>query len=161
MSRIKPTFSTDKQQALFFSVLKERVNEYFKKSNLSKYGNWNMALKSIFMFLLYFTPYVLLLSITITNPLIFFGLWILTGIGMAGIGLSVMHDANHGSYSRHKWLNKLLGYSMNLIGANAEVWKLQHNKLHHTYTNIAGADDDINPPKFLRFSPHNKRLQDS
>jgi linoleoyl-CoA desaturase len=29
--------------------------------------------------------------------------------------------------------------------------------LHHTYTNVDEADDDINAPFFLRFSPHAKR----
>jgi linoleoyl-CoA desaturase len=43
---------------------------------------------------------------------------------------------------------------MNLIGANSAVWKIQHNTLHHTYTNIEGHDDDISPPSFLRFSPN-------
>jgi linoleoyl-CoA desaturase len=37
------------------------------------------------------------------------------------------------------------------------VWKIQHNVLHHTYTNIEHADDDINAPFFLRFSPHAKK----
>ncbi len=46
---------------------------------------------------------------------------------------------------------------MNLIGANAHVWKIQHNVLHHTYTNVVEADDDINAPFFLRFSPYSKR----
>ena len=109
------------------------------------------------MFLLYFTPYFLLLFGNITHPVLFVLLWIIMGFGTAGIGLSVMHDANHGAYSSKKWINKYLGYSMNLIGANAELWKLQHNKLHHTYTNIEGGDDDINTPIILRFSPHRKR----
>lgn len=46
---------------------------------------------------------------------------------------------------------------MNIIGANANVWKIQHNVLHHTYTNIDNADDDIHTPSILRFSPHQKR----
>ena len=75
---------------------------------------------------------------------------------MAGIGMGVMHDAIHGSYSKNKRINTLLGYSFNLIGANATVWKIQHNILHHTYTNIDEADDDLNAPFFLRFSPHAK-----
>lgn len=50
-----------------------------------------------------------------------------------------------------------MGYTMNLIGANATVWRIQHNVLHHTYTNIEEADDDISPPFVLRFSPHAKR----
>ena len=75
---------------------------------------------------------------------------------MAGIGMGVMHDAIHGSYSKNKKINTLLGYTFNLIGANATVWKIQHNVLHHTYTNIEHADDDLNAPFFLRFSPHAK-----
>lgn len=78
---------------------------------------------------------------------------------MAGIGMGVMHDAIHGSYSKNTTLNKILGYSMNLVGANATVWRLQHNVLHHTYTNIQESDDDINMPFFLRFSPHKKKYK--
>jgi linoleoyl-CoA desaturase len=70
--------------------------------------------------------------------------------------MGVMHDAIHGSYSKNKKVNKLLGYTFNLIGANAAVWRIQHNVLHHTYTNINEADDDLNAPFFLRFSPHAK-----
>jgi len=68
---------------------------------------------------------------------------------MAGIGMGVMHDAIHGSYSKNKKMNTLLGYSFNLIGGNAVVWKIQHNVLHHTYTNIEAADDDLNAPFFF------------
>lgn len=75
---------------------------------------------------------------------------------MAGIGMGVMHDAIHGSYSKNKKINTFLGYSFNLIGGNADVWRIQHNILHHTYTNIDHADDDLNAPFFLRFSPHAK-----
>jgi linoleoyl-CoA desaturase len=76
---------------------------------------------------------------------------------MAGIGMGVMHDAIHGSYSKNRNINRYLGYTMNLIGANANVWRIQHNVLHHTYTNIHEADDDINLPFILRFSPHAKK----
>jgi len=81
----------------------------------------------------------------------------LSGLGMAGIGMGVMHDAIHGSYSKNARVNEYMGYTMNLIGANATIWKIQHNVLHHTYTNINEADDDISAPFFLRFSPHAKR----
>jgi len=91
------------------------------------------------------------------SPWLLFTLFIISGFGSAGIGMGVMHDANHGSYSKNKQVNKYMGFTMNLLGASATVWKVQHNVLHHTYTNIKGADDDINPPFFLRFSPHTKR----
>lgn len=75
---------------------------------------------------------------------------------MAGIGMNIMHDALHGSYSKKTRLNKIMGGTINLIGASASIWKIQHNVLHHTYTNVTGADDDLNTPLFLRFSPDKK-----
>ncbi|MGE9313807.1 fatty acid desaturase family protein [Niabella sp. CJ426] len=86
-----------------------------------------------------------------------FALFVVSGFGMAGIGMGIMHDALHGSFSKNKGINKWMGYTMNLIGASDEVWKLQHNVLHHSFTNIEEHDDDINAPFFLRFSPHAKR----
>lgn len=73
---------------------------------------------------------------------------------MAGIGMCVMHDAIHGAHSKHKWFNKLMENTINLIGSNRDMWRMQHNVLHHSYTNIEDHDDDINAPFFLRFSPH-------
>lgn len=106
------------------------------------------------MLLLFFVPLASIMIFAITSVPLLFGLYILSGFGMAGIGMGVMHDAIHGSYSKHKFINKIMGYTINLIGANDKVWRLQHNVLHHSYTNIDEHDDDINAPFFLRFSPH-------
>ena len=62
---------------------------------------------------------------------------------MAGIGFSIIHDANHGVYSKNNRLNKISGYSINIIGGSAVTWRIQHNVLHHTYPNIHGYDEDI------------------
>jgi linoleoyl-CoA desaturase len=43
---------------------------------------------------------------------------------------------------------------MYLLGGNAFTWKLQHNVLHHTFTNITGMDDDIRERNTIRLSPH-------
>lgn len=109
------------------------------------------------MLCLFFIPLIILSTGIVTSVSLLFALYILSGLGMAGIGMGIMHDAIHGSYSRYPVVNKYMGYTMNLIGANDSVWKIQHNVLHHTYTNIAEADDDINAPFFLRFSPDAKR----
>jgi len=108
------------------------------------------------MLTLFIVPFIFLGTGMITTVPALFGAYLLSGFGMSGIGMGIMHDAIHGSYSKNKKINKLLGYSFNLIGANATVWKIQHNVLHHTYTNIEHADDDLNAPFFLRFSPHAK-----
>ena len=109
------------------------------------------------MLLLFFTPLAVIIFVPLSSVSSLFGLFILSGLGMAGIGMGIMHDAIHGSYSKNKFINKMMGHTINLIGANDEVWRLQHNVLHHSFTNIEEHDDDINAPFFLRFSPNAKK----
>ncbi|MBN2349058.1 MAG: acyl-CoA desaturase [Bacteroidales bacterium] len=144
---------------VFTHTLRNRVDDYFKTKGISKHGNIFMYLKTLFMFTLYFAPYFLIITQTFSESWINLILVMIMGLGAAGIGLSVMHDAVHGAYSKNKLVNKIFGYTLNLIGGNAINWKIQHNVLHHSYTNIDGADEDISPAKFLRFSPHAKWLR--
>ena len=101
----------------FFRTLNKRVNSYFKENNIARTGNWKLHLKSIIMFSLYLTPYFLLLTLQLPGwvQLLF---TIVLGIGMAGVGMNVMHDANHGSYSSKKWINKVMGSSMYILAGN-------------------------------------------
>jgi linoleoyl-CoA desaturase len=141
-------------RADFFSTLNSRVNEYFKSQNLSRNGNAEMVIKTVFMYALYFVPYALIIAGFVTNLWIIFALCLVMGAGVAGIGLSVMHDANHGAYSNKSWVNNLMGLSLNVVGGHAFNWKIQHNVLHHTYTNIHDVDEDISPRGVLRMCPH-------
>jgi linoleoyl-CoA desaturase len=141
----------------FFKTLRKRVDAYFEENKLAKQGNKRLILKTILNIAIFVTPYVLVISGVFTNPWLFLGLWAMMGLGMAGIGLNIMHDANHGAYSSSKKINKLMGLSINMLGGNANMWKMQHNVLHHTYTNIEGADYDLHGPSVLRFSPHQKK----
>lgn len=141
----------------FYKELIRNVNDYFKSNQISKYGNRAMYVKTVFMFAIYFIPYSLLYFDFGLGLLSVFGLYFLMGIGKSGIGLSVMHDANHNSFSKNQKINKLMAYSMNVVGGSSINWKIQHNVLHHSYTNVHGHDEDINSPMFLRFSPHQKR----
>lgn len=156
MSIQKPKFSKDGRD--FSDALRNKVNNYFSTSKISKNANANMVIKTITMLLMYFGPLILMLTGLITNPWLIFSCWAMMGFGMAGIGMNVMHDSVHGSYSKNKAMNTFLGYSMNIIGANANMWQIQHNQLHHGFTNIDEVDMDIAPPNvILRFSPNQKR----
>lgn len=141
-------------RADFFSTLNQRVNEYFKSNNISRYANTQMKVKTVFMFTLYSAPYFLMITSTVTNGWGMLALCIAMGLGVAGIGLAVMHDANHGAYSNKSWINNAIGYSLNVMGAGAFNWKVQHNVLHHTYTNIHEVDEDISPRGILRMTPY-------
>lgn len=151
---ISPRFAENKNKD-FVRVLNERVSLYFNQKNTSKYANAAMVLKTVIMLALYIIP--LTLIYWADNVWINLLLWFIAGIGMTGIGLSIMHDANHGAYSANRKINKLVGGVLNIIGGNPTNWKIQHNVLHHTFTNVDGFDEDIDPPiPILRFSPHSK-----
>ncbi|WP_264532318.1 fatty acid desaturase family protein [Flavobacterium sp. N502540] len=150
MNNTAPTFA--KQDNLkFFRTLNSRVNNYFKENNIQKTGNWRLHLKAIILFAVFLTPYFLIL--TLNMPF-----WaqlllnILMGVGMAGIGMNVMHDGNHGSYSSKSWINKIMGGSIYVLAGNVHNWQVQHNVLHHTYTNIHGHDEDLDAGRIIRFT---------
>ena len=141
----------------FYKTLQKRVRGYFKENKISKYGDWRMVVKSIFMLALYLTPFILILTF-FQSTWITLLMWVVMGIGIAGVGLSIMHDANHGAYSKSKKINSFVGYVLYLAGGSDAMWRIQHNVLHHTYTNVTGMDEDIDPGKVMRFSPHEERL---
>ncbi|MBX7053187.1 MAG: acyl-CoA desaturase [Flavobacteriales bacterium] len=139
----------------FHRVLRERVDAYFKENNISKYGNSTIVIKSVVLMICYLFPFILMLTTSL--PIyVHYILWCVMGFALAGIGMSVMHDANHGAYSSNKVINFLMGHSLNLLGGCVSNWKIQHNVLHHSFTNIAHVDDDIDDKLFFRFSPHGK-----
>lgn len=150
MKRLKFS-SNDTHQKQFVIALKKNVHEYFKVNNISTKGNIHMYVKTIVMLFLYISPFVLILTIPM-NSWIAILLLVIMGVGMAGVGMSVMHDAIHGSYSKKKWVNSLMGGTIYLIGSSPSTWAIQHNLLHHTYTNIEGYDEDIQTKGFVRLS---------
>ena len=142
----------------FYDAIISNVNTYFETRHISPYANTEMWVKTMVMLSLYFVPYVLLTTgFAAGNAWIFFGLWFLMGWGMSGIGTAVMHDANHGTYSPVKRVNSLIGYILEIIGGYTVAWRIQHNVLHHTYTNVMGLDEDIDTMGLLRLSPRQPR----
>lgn len=155
MNSKKIKFATDTNQE-FAKMIRLRANGYFTENNISKYANSTMIIKTIIILLLYFVPYGFIVSGFASNVWVLAAMWILMGFGMAGIGMGIMHDANHGSYSKNKMVNKIISFTIEIVGGNAETWQIQHNGLHHSYTNVTGMDEDIDPGVVLRFSPHDK-----
>jgi linoleoyl-CoA desaturase len=145
-----------KDKGQFTSTLRKNVNDYFRENNLSTKGNTGMMIKAFTMLALYLIPFILMLTLPLSGWVIF-PIAVVMAIGMSGIGMGVMHDAAHGSMSKKGWVNKLFCSTMYMIGGNTLNWKVQHNIMHHTYTNIEGHDEDIEPKGSLRLSkqtPH-------
>ncbi|MDP4129572.1 MAG: acyl-CoA desaturase [Bacteroidota bacterium] len=142
----------------FYEAVINKVAAYFEENDISPYANSAMWWKTGIMASLYFVPYVLIVTGYAAGKLwLFFGLWFLMAIGMSGIGTAVMHDANHGTYSKDKKINNFISHILEIIGGYTVTWRIQHNVLHHTYTNVAGLDEDIDSIILLRLSPRQKR----
>lgn len=152
-----PKVTFDNSSNLFFQSLKQAVDEYFSSRNLKKTGNWKLYTKTLILIPLAVAIYLFLI-LAHYPAVLGIGLSGVLGLTLAGIGFNVMHDANHGSYSEHKWVNDLMGLTQNALGGNAYIWKIKHNIIHHTYTNIDGMDDDIANNPWLRQCSTQKRL---
>lgn len=143
----KVTFDNRNNQ--FYQSLKTAVDQYFEAKQIKKTGDWRLYIKTITL---------VGAAIIIYGSLMFFKmnalpallLCALLGYTFACIGFSVMHDANHGSYSTKPWLNDALGLTANALGASSFFWKQKHNIIHHTYTNVDGIDDDIAKSPIIR-----------
>lgn len=105
-----------------------------------------MKFKTGFMIFLYATPWILMVSGVVSSFGLIMLMWGIMAFGMTGLGLAVTHDANHNAYSKNRKVNRFLGALLNCIGGYHVNWKVQHNVLHHSYTNIKGLDEDIATP---------------
>lgn len=146
----------DRKRSPFFSTVRSRVDGYFKTNGISKHADGMMIFKSFFFIGGLFLCYGLIIS-NLFGVYTMLLLSILLGCFIAFNGFNVCHDAIHGSYSSNTKVNKTLGLIFNLIGANAYVWSITHNIVHHTYTNIPGHDEDIEvAPGLVRLSPEDE-----
>src|SRR5690606_26095805 len=132
--------------------VRRRVMDYFKTTGKSQKANGPMIAKTVLVVGLTIATYCVIMFGGF-SPTQMLGLAILLGVCMAGIGFSVAHDALHGAYSNNATVNRLLGYTFDLVGANGYMWKITHNVIHHTYTNIDGIDEDLTVSPLLRLSP--------
>ena len=132
----------DTTRSPFFATTRKRVDTYFNENGISPHANGAMWTKAIF----FLGSYLLMYGLILSNQ---FGLWTMLGLSLglgvfaAFIGFNVSHDAIHGAFSSRGWVNRTLSATFYLVGANPYVWKITHNIVHHTYTNIHGHDEDI------------------
>lgn len=143
----------------FYNTVRERVYNYLQETGTQKTGGWKLVKKALLIGTIFSTSYTLILLDFAGNNALYFILWISLGFSIAGLGMNVMHDSNHGSFSSNKKVNDLLGWLMNLIGINPFIWKFQHNKMHHKYPNVQGLDEDLNMPGLIRLSPYMPRYR--
>lgn len=140
----------------FYGELKLRVKAVIDEPGRARRAQTRMYVKSAVMVLWAVGSWALLVFAAETWWAA--GLLALSlGLALAGVGFNITHDANHGSYSPHRRLNRALCWSLDAIGASSHVWQVKHNTAHHTFTNVSGADSDIDSMPFARLAPDQPR----
>jgi linoleoyl-CoA desaturase len=74
-------------------------------------------------------------------------------VALVATATRVMHEANHGAFTRTARWNRVFAYSADLLGASSWLWRFEHNHLHHGNPNVVGVDGDISQAPFARLAP--------
>ncbi len=155
MAKKKRVKFVNREGTQFLKTLRKRIDAYFLEKNIHRQANSSMVIKSVLLLGTYLIPLCMLYMIHLQGWLLVC-CFIISGLGLAGVGMSVMHDANHGAYSKNKLINMVLGGTLNILGGYDVNWRLQHNVLHHAFTNITHVDEDIEQRLKMRWSPFSK-----
>jgi len=140
----------------FTQALERKVDLYFRERGISKYGNVHFFIKIMVGFALWFATLMWLLSDSLTAFGVI-GVYVLHGYAQLYLGLNIAHDANHKAISPSHWINRVLGYTFDLVGLSSYMWRLMHNDSHHYFVNIRNADSALGYGNIFRISPHDKR----
>jgi linoleoyl-CoA desaturase len=136
----------------FHAALKRRAAVYFDGTGAARTGGAAMHAKTGVILGWFAASYALLLALGGASGWLAAALVVSLALATAGIGFSVMHDANHGAYSRSRRVNRAWGLALDCIGGSSYLWRLKHNVQHHTYANVDGLDADIDGAPFLRLA---------
>lgn len=140
----------------FQTEVRKRVDDYFRRTGKSPRDCWQMYLKSAIVLTAFAGLYLMLVFVVRT--------WwqalptaILLGFATALVGLTIQHDGGHRAYSEKPWVNRMAVMCLDLIGGSSYIYTTRHTIFHHTYTNVAGLDTDIDVGIFGRMAPVQKK----
>mmetsp|Transcript_20227 Transcript_20227/g.30656 ORF Transcript_20227/g.30656 Transcript_20227/m.30656 type:complete len:523 (-) Transcript_20227:239-1807(-) len=142
-SSIPPTFYSWNESE-FYSVLKQRVVQRLRELKLNRRGSTEIWIKAALILIgFWYSMYQMY-----TTPFVQACLWsMIMGVFAHFVGTCIQHDGNHGAFSKSPLLNKVAGWTMDMIGASGFTWELQHMLGHHPYTNLLDTHEADNQAK--------------
>jgi linoleoyl-CoA desaturase len=137
----------------FQTRLRCRVDDHFREAGRRRRDLWQWYVKAASILAAFAVSYTLL---------VFFasgwwqaaGLTVVLALATVGIGFNIMHDGGHGAVSRHRFVNRAMAHSLDVVGGSSYLWRWKHGVLHHNYANITGHDMDVAVGMLARFTPH-------
>jgi hypothetical protein len=124
----------------FYSTLKKRVAERLGQLGKPRRGGFEIWVKAACLVSLFWA--LLGVMCLVGDLRSAFCAAFFLGAVSSFIGTCVQHDGNHGAFSRWSALNKAAGWTLDMIGASAFTWEMQHMLGHHPYTNLLDIDEE-------------------
>ncbi len=141
----------------FQAELRRKVDEFFQRTLRRRRDVPQMYFKTFILVSSFISLYLLLVFVVhawwLAVPIA-----MLLGLATAGIGFNIQHDGGHQAYSEYRWINRIMSFSLDLIGGSSYLWHYKHGVFHHTYVNITHEDTDIDLGFLARLTPHQKRF---
>lgn len=123
----------------FYKVLRARVVERIEQRGLTRRGSSEIWIKAAMLLSLFWgSLYIMCISESLFVACVAsmsMGTW------AAFIGTCIQHDGNHGAFAQSKYMNKIAGWTLDMIGASAMTWEMQHVLGHHPYTNLIESEN--------------------
>eukprot|EP00978_Attheya_sp_CCMP212_P012030 scaffold29816_cov49-Attheya_sp.AAC.1 len=142
----------------FYTTMKKRVVARLEERDLTRRGSYEIWIKALFILVGFWGS----LGKMYTSET--FGeaaVWaIVMGAFASFVGTCIQHDGNHGAFSNSRALNKMSGWTLDMIGASAFTWEFQHMLGHHPYTNVMDMDEDARKQNGVD-CPMNEKDQES
>lgn len=119
----------------FYTTLKDRVVKRLEERGLERRGSPEIWIKAVCLLVGFWTCLYYMFASSAD-----YSVALAASVGMgsfaAFIGTCIQHDGNHGAFAKSKLLNKVAGWTLDMIGASAFTWEIQHMLGHHPYTNV-------------------------
>ena len=87
------------------------------------------------------------------------GLAVVTALALTMLPINLGHDATHGAASKSRLVNDLaVVCTFGVLGMSGHLWRHRHIHNHHMFSNLEGADTDVDATILLRMTPHHPWL---
>jgi len=137
----------------FQQELRAGARAYFEESGRGPGPTPAAWARAVIWLLLWICTELALLSLSPLPGLGLAALAVVSGLATTGIIFNVHHDGGHGAWSDRRWVNAAMATSFDFVGMSSYLWRLKHNRLHHSHPNVDGFDDDIDVAPFARMAP--------
>lgn len=139
-------------EPLLHKAMMQAAQSYLTEAQDHRFANTGSLAKMLLLLVICLTCYGLSLRQHTGGAFFCWYLGFITS-GMLLL-INVFHDASHNAFFRTRWANVLINRLVSIpLGMDPDCWRVRHVIFHHSHTNIAGYDPDIDENGILRQTP--------